>query len=211
MPIGNDNHKIMHLRHISRVILFLVRASLQGPCLVHKWIECDRTRRPGVDVAGNRTSTDPVRRLSLSTARSATAWPAAIVQPDLHPAMPDRIGRRGHPRMTLPTGALIAQLVKRYAHHRVVDIERNVMHGAEAAVAAVLRRTQGAATAVINTAYLERLDATFCTRLASLTRRTRAGVHQKDTLDAGMWLVGIACPFVKLAPGVSGGARRTVA
>jgi hypothetical protein len=109
--------------------------------------------------------------------------------------VPERTGRRGHPRMLLPPGLLIAQMIKRTAQHRLVEIERRIVHGGEAAVLAVLRRTQGATTAVINTAYIERLNATFRARLASLTRRTRAGVHQLDTLDAGMWLVGTLYNF----------------
>jgi hypothetical protein len=109
--------------------------------------------------------------------------------------LPERTGRSGHPRMLLPAGLLIAQMVKRYAQRRMVEVERRVVHGAEAAVAATLCATQGAATAVINTAYIERLNATFRARLASLTRRTRAGVHQQRTLEAGMWLIGTAYNF----------------
>jgi hypothetical protein len=48
--------------------------------------------------------------------------------------------------------------------------------------------TQRCANAVINTTYIERLNATFRGRLAPLARRTRAGVHQRRTLEAGMWL-----------------------
>jgi transposase-like protein len=111
--------------------------------------------------------------------------------------VPEHTGRSGHPRMLLPAGLLIAQMVKRYTRRRVVEVERRVVHGAEAAVAATLCATQGAATAVINTAYIERLNATFRARLASLTRRTRAGVHHRDTLEAGMWLVGTAYNFCR--------------
>lgn len=111
--------------------------------------------------------------------------------------VPERTGRRGHPRMLLPAGVLIAQMVKRYARRRMIDVERRVVHGTEAAVAAGLQRTQGAATAVINTAYVERLNATFRARLASLARRTRAGVHRRDTLEAGMWLVGAVYNFCR--------------
>jgi hypothetical protein len=44
--------------------------------------------------------------------------------------------------------------------------------------------------ALINTAYIERLQATFRARLAPLVRRTRAGAHKHRTLEAGMFLVG---------------------
>ena len=36
---------------------------------------------------------------------------------------------------------------------------------------------------MINTAYIERLGATFRARLAPLARRTRAGVHKQCTLE----------------------------
>jgi hypothetical protein len=111
--------------------------------------------------------------------------------------LPERTGQRGHPRMLPPAGLLIAQMIKRYAQQRMVEVERRVVHGADAAVVATLCATQGAATAVINTAYIERLNATFRARLASLARRTRAGVHRHDTLEGGMWLVGTTYNFCR--------------
>ena len=109
----------------------------------------------------------------------------------------EQTGRRGRPRLALPTGLLIAQTIKRYTQRRVASVEHRVVRGTLDAVTAALARTQGCLTAVINTAYIERLNATFRARLASLTRRTRAGVHQRDTLDAGMWLVGTVYNFCR--------------
>jgi hypothetical protein len=43
---------------------------------------------------------------------------------------------------------------------------------------------------VINTAFIERLNATFRQRISSLTRRTRTLAQQAETLVAGMYLVG---------------------
>ncbi len=105
-------------------------------------------------------------------------------------------GRRGRPRLVLSAGVRIAQMVKRYAGRRVVAVERRIVRGSEVAVAAVLTATQGKATAVVNTAYIERLNATFRARLAALVRRGRATVRQVATLEAGMWLVGTAYNFV---------------
>ena len=56
--------------------------------------------------------------------------------------------------------------------------------------------TQRSLTALINTAYVERLNATFRARLAPLVRRSRAGVHEQGTLEAGMWLVGTCYNFL---------------
>src|SRR5215213_11616780 len=107
----------------------------------------------------------------------------------------ERTGRRGRPRLALPDGLLIAQAIKRYTRRRVASVEDRVVRGTLGAVTAALARTQGSLTAVINPAYIERLNATFRARLASLTRRTRAGGHRRDTLEAGMWLLGTAYNF----------------
>ncbi len=100
-----------------------------------------------------------------------------------------RTGRRGRPPLLLPDGVLVAQVVKQYAKRRMTAVAQRVVRGCRGAVAATLLATQG--TATINTAYIERLNATFRARLAPLTRRGRAGVHHCATLTAGMWVVGV--------------------
>ena len=110
---------------------------------------------------------------------------------------PIRSGKRGRPRLLLPEGVMVAQAVKRYARRRVVGVLRRVVRGTEAEVEERLRATQGRATAVINTAYIERLQATFRSRLAPLVRRTRAAARQRATLEAGMWLVGTVYNFCR--------------
>jgi transposase-like protein len=108
---------------------------------------------------------------------------------------PLRTGKPGRPRLVLPAGVLIAQAVKRYARRRVVGVTRRVVRGTAAAVRARLRATQGRAEAVINTAYVERLNATFRAHLAPLVRRTRAAARHAATVEAGMWLVGSCYNF----------------
>jgi hypothetical protein len=51
--------------------------------------------------------------------------------------------------------------------------------------------TQGATTAVINTAYIERLQATFRSRLAPLVRRTRAAGHVIRRRAGGGHVAGV--------------------
>jgi hypothetical protein len=106
-----------------------------------------------------------------------------------------RTGKPGRPRLRLPGGVLLAQAVKRYAKRRVIGVARRVARGTAAAVQARLQATQGRAEAVINTAYVERLNATFRAHLAALVRRTRAAARQAATVEAGMWLVGACYNF----------------
>lgn len=48
---------------------------------------------------------------------------------------------------------------------------------------------------MINTAYIERLQATFRSRLGALVRRWRAPVRLRERLGAGMFLVGTCYNF----------------
>jgi transposase-like protein len=108
---------------------------------------------------------------------------------------PLRTGGVGRPQLILPEGVMIAQAIKRYAKRRVLDVVRRVVTGANEAVVGRLRATQGSEGAVINTAYIERLQATSRSRLGALVRRSRAPVRLKETLAAGMWLVGTCYNF----------------
>ena len=92
---------------------------------------------------------------------------------------------------------MVAQAIKRHARRRVIGVLRRIVRGTEVEVQARLRSTQGGATVVINTAYIERLQATFRSRLAPLVRRTRAAARQRATLEAGMWLVGTVYNFCR--------------
>jgi hypothetical protein len=101
-----------------------------------------------------------------------------------------RTGRAGRPRLVVPAGVAIAQVVKRYARRRVIGVAQRVVRGTADAVCARLAATQGSVAAVINTAYIERLNATFRAHLAPLVRRSRATARLTATVEAGMWLVG---------------------
>ena len=89
---------------------------------------------------------------------------------------------------------MIARVLKRYQRRRrVVEVLRHVIVGSQAAVISRVIGTQRSIRALINTAYIERLQATFRARLA---RRTRAGAHKHSTLEAGMLLVGACYNFL---------------
>jgi hypothetical protein len=106
---------------------------------------------------------------------------------------PERTGAPGRPRLRSWRNVCIAQVVKRYAQRRVVDVERRIVDGTPARVETLRRRAQG--DGVINTAYIERLNATFRERLASLTRRGRALARRTLTLQHGMYLIGTVYNF----------------
>jgi len=106
---------------------------------------------------------------------------------------PIHAGAQGRPRLRPWRNLCIAQVVKRYAQRCVVDVERRIVEGTPARVETLRRRAQG--DGVINTAYIERLNATFRERLASLTRRGRALARHTPTLRHGMYLIGTIYNF----------------
>ena len=106
---------------------------------------------------------------------------------------PVHTGTGGRPRLRPWRHVLIAQVVKRYERRRVVETERRIVDGTPARVETLRRRSQG--DGVINTAYIERLNATFRERLASLTRRGRALARRTLTLQHGMYLIGTVYNF----------------
>ena len=106
---------------------------------------------------------------------------------------PVRTDAHGRPRLRPWRHVYIAQVVKRYAKRRVIDIERRIVDGTPVRVETLRHRSQG--DGVINTASIERLNATFRERLATLTRRGRALARHLLTLEHGMYLIGTVSNF----------------
>jgi transposase-like protein len=106
---------------------------------------------------------------------------------------PVHTGQGGRPRLRPWHNILIAQVVKRYERRRVVETERRIIDGTAARVETLRYRSQG--DGVINTAYIERLNATFRERLAPLARRCRALARHVLTLHDGMFVVGTVYNF----------------
>jgi transposase-like protein len=96
-------------------------------------------------------------------------------------------GSRGRPKLIPWSGIAIVQVVKQRAQN-CLTIERRIVQGCQEMIVKLLVRTQGGGG--INTAYIERLNATFRQRLAWLARHTRHLAQQAETLTAGMFIVG---------------------
>lgn len=130
------------------------------------------------------------RRPLLVCTDGFRAYPRAIREAFRDPRPP---GKRGRPRLQPWKNLYIAQVVKQYAHRHVVGVAHRILAGSPAQVAQLIKRSQGAG--VINTAYIERLNATFREHLAVLTRRGRALARHTATLHAGMYLIGTIYNF----------------
>jgi len=123
-----------------------------------------------------------------------------------------RTGQSGRPRLRPWDGIHIAQVVKQYAGKCVTGIEHRLVQGAWAGVQRLVLQSQGGGQ--INTAFIERLNATFRARLAPLVRRGRALPRQQSHLCAAVYLVGTVYNFctyhrsLRLALVIPGRGRR---
>ena len=100
---------------------------------------------------------------------------------------PRERGETGRCKLVAWPDIAIVQVVKQRAEG-LLTIERRIVQGGQALVERLITATQG--PGVINTAFIERLNATFRQRLSRLVRRTRTLARRSDTLLTGMYLVG---------------------
>ncbi|MBK6328884.1 MAG: IS1 family transposase [Chloroflexi bacterium] len=99
-----------------------------------------------------------------------------------------RSGKKGRPQLYAWPDIAIVQVIKRRLPAGL-EIERRIVQGCPLLVKRLRQMTQNE-PGVINTAYIERLNATFRMRLSWLTRRTRTLAQQPETLTAGLFIVG---------------------
>lgn len=105
---------------------------------------------------------------------------------------PLKEGKVGRPRLIAWQGISIVQVIKRYTAKQL-SVERRIVQGDATRVEHGLHISQGGGQ--INTAFIERLNATFRQHLAALARRTRCLARQVQTLHTGMFLVGSVYNF----------------
>ena len=103
-----------------------------------------------------------------------------------------RYGQVGRAKLRAWTEVAIVQVVKQRLNGRLT-IDRRIVQGTQTMVAQLIQLSQGVGS--INTAFIERLNATFRQRLASLARRTRNLARHPETLQAGMYVVGCLYNF----------------
>ncbi len=102
-------------------------------------------------------------------------------------------GRPGRPAFRRPDGVCLGQMIKKRAGYRLVEVIRRVLWGTPEQVQEQLARSKTGTQ--INTSYIERLNATFRSWMAALTRRGRRLVHHDKVLEQGMYLTGCVYNF----------------
>lgn len=105
----------------------------------------------------------------------------------------DHTGLPGAPRKVPWSDLAIVQVVKRRQKGEF-SIERRIVQGCTKMIQSLIDNSQGLGGG-INTAFIERFNATFRQRLCFLARRTRALARRSQTVESGMYLLGSVYNF----------------
>ena len=107
---------------------------------------------------------------------------------------PLRTGKKGRPRLLVWPELHIVQVVKQRVGRRLVSIRRRVAHGCLVVAEELMQATQ-VGLGRINTAYIERLNATLRTWMPALVRRTRTPSGARERLEAALFWTGCVYNF----------------
>jgi IS1 family transposase len=100
---------------------------------------------------------------------------------------------RGRACLQVWSQLCIATVIKRSENKRVVEVTRKMTLGTLAHASTLLQATLGGS--MLNTAFIERFNATMRERLAALTRKCRHAAHRIAALQSGMYLIGCTYNF----------------
>jgi len=197
-----QEHLVEQPRDLGHVQADELRVKTQGGIVWMAMAMMVKTRLwLGGEVSEHRDMT-LIRRLMERVRRGAAPRPLLVCTDGLCSSIramretfrdPVYTGKGGRPRLRPWRNVLVAQVVTRDERRHVVETERRIVDGTPPRVETLRRRSHGAG--VINTAYIERLNATFRERLAPLARRCRALARQTLTLHEGMFVVGTVYNF----------------
>ena len=185
-------HLVEHPRDRGQVQADARRVKTQGGIVWRALAMMVKTRRWLAGAVSEPREMPLMRQLIERVRRCAAHCPLLLCTEGLSASVramreafrePGHTGAPGRPRLHPWHHIDMAQVVKRYVQQRVVAVERRIMDGTPARVETLRRRSHG--PGVITTADLERLNATFRERLASLTRRGRALARRTLTLPHG--------------------------
>jgi transposase-like protein len=192
-----------------------IRVKAQGRILWMALAICVTTRLWLGGVVSEHRDKYLVRALALQVRACALCRPLLVVfdgfaayVKEFRKALrsPCHSGKRGRPPLLEWPGVVLAQIIKSRQGRRLRDITRRVVEGPRvvalgqpspsenrAQAALLIKVSQGGGS--LNTSYIERLNATFRSRLCALVRRTRSLVRDPIRLEHSMYLVGCVYNF----------------
>jgi len=103
-------------------------------------------------------------------------------------------GKPGRPRLVVWEDLHIVQVVKQRVGKRLISVSRRVAYGCVQRAEELMQASQ-VLLGSINTAYIERLNATLRTWLPGLVRRTRTPSGARHRLEAALFWTGCVYNF----------------
>jgi len=97
-------------------------------------------------------------------------------------------GKRGRPKLKVWESLNYVQVIKNRIGNRILEIKKEVVTGSLEVVEKIITKTKTGNT--INTAYIERINSTFRSRMSFSTRRSRCLLRNEKKLENMMYLVG---------------------
>ncbi|NTU83546.1 MAG: transposase [Chloroflexales bacterium] len=122
------------------------------------------------------------------------AWTSSVLRVFRDPCY---TGKRGRPPLVVWADLHVVQVVKQYTGRKLSGVDRRLAYGCMRCAQAIMHASQ-VTLGVINTAYIERLNATFRTWLPALTRRSRTPARQVPHLEAAMFWMGVVYNFCRV-------------
>lgn len=158
------------------------------------WGEVSKTRDKALILsvlskvkAASSGSTDAV----LFAVDGFAAYPKAILKTFFTKVFS---GHPGRPRHALWPNLHIVQVIKSRSGKKLKSITRKLIHGNLQQVYEIIHQTQ-VGLGQINTAFIERLNGTFRSRMSSFVRRTRSLAGTSSRLDKEMFWSGVVYNF----------------
>lgn len=112
-------------------------------------------------------------------------------------------GKPGRPRLLVWEDLHIVQVVKQRLGRRLISISRRLAYGCLRRAEDLMQQTQ-VECGRINTAYIERLNATLRTWMPGLVRRTRTPAGARERLEAALFWTGCVYNFSHVHATLSG-------
>jgi hypothetical protein len=112
-------------------------------------------------------------------------------------------GKPGRPRLLVWDDLHIVQVVKHRVGRRLSSITRRLAYGSRRRAEAIMHATQ-VELGRINTAYIERLNATLRTWMPALVRRTRTPSGRRAQLEAALFWTGCVYNFCQVHATLAG-------
>lgn len=102
-------------------------------------------------------------------------------------------GKLGRPHLRAWENLCIVRVIKQVNGKRVAGVIQRIACGRWTQACLLIKQTQNTLNA--HTAYIERMNGTFRSRITALVRRGRSSIRQLATLHHGMYLVGTVYNF----------------